>query len=292
MAHKNFYKNNQISTVFKYLWLSIAVINIFVPLIWMIIASFNKGKLLTNVSLGFDTTKFTLEHYKWLFTYKGNSAAMGSDFIMAFLRTLILALVTTVLGVLICAFSGYIFSRFRFYGKKQMLLGMMLLQMFPSFMGMIALFMIFRNFGWLNHPTAISFIYVASSIPTYTYLLRGYLTGIPMSIDEAAKLDGASQTQIFFKLIMPLSKPMLGFVAVNAFMAPWMDFMLPQQLLDKSHQNVAMFLWNLTDNLQPLYYNPLNFFAGALILAIPIMAVQIWSQKYVVYGLASGAEKG
>ncbi|OJF76179.1 MAG: ABC transporter permease [Treponema sp. CETP13] len=284
--------STQIGTVLKYIWLCLAIVLIVAPLLWMIVASFTKGKVLTNVPLGIDISKFSVEHYKWLFTYKSSSSAVVSDFLMAFGRTLVLAIVTTFLGVLICAFTGYIFSRFRFHGKKQMLLGMMLLQMFPSFMGMIALFMIYRNFGWLNHPTAISFIYVAGLIPTYTFLLRGYLTGIPMSIDEAATIDGASQSQIFFRLILPLSKPMLGFIAVNAFMTPWMDFMLPKQLLNNAHQNIAMMLYRLTDMYESVYYNPLHFFAGALILAIPIMIVQIWAQKYIVYGMASGAEKG
>ncbi|HZK20635.1 MAG TPA: ABC transporter permease subunit [Treponemataceae bacterium] len=286
------YKGNQIAAVFKYIWLFVAVILIVVPLAWMIVASFSKGKLLTNVPLGIKLDNLSLEHYKWLFTYKSNTSALASDFILAFIRTLILAVVNTVMGVLICAITGYVFSRFRFRGKKQLLLGMMLLQMFPSFMGMIALFMIYRNFGWLNNPTLISLIYVAGAIPTYTYLLRGYLTGVPLSIDEAATIDGASQTQIFIRLILPLSKPMLGFIAVNAFMMPWMDFMLPKVLLDRAHQNVAMLLFRLTDSMQPTYYSPLNFFAGALMLAIPIMAVQIWAQKYVVYGMAAGAEKG
>ena len=123
-------------------------------------------------------------------------------------------------------------------------------------------------------------------------MLRGYLRGIPMSIDEAATIDGATQTQIFIKLILPLSKPMIGFVAVTAFMSPWMDYMLPQQLLNMKNQTVALYLFRLNDPLTPVYYNPLNFMAGALILAIPITIVQMCMQKYIVYGMAAGAEKG
>ena len=85
---------------------------------------------------------------------------------------------------------------------------------------------------------------------------------------------------------------MIGFVAVTAFMSPWMDYMLPQQLLNMKNQTVALYLFRLNDPLTPVYYNPLNFMAGALILAIPITIVQMCMQKYIVYGMAAGAEKG
>ena len=291
-AISSYVVKEKLQQIFLYVWLVLACIMVLTPILWMISASFTKGKLLENVPLLPDASKFSLEHFKYLFTYKSSTDAMASDFILSFWRTLTVAAVTTVGIVIISAMSGYVFSRFRFVGKKQMLLTMMLLQMFPSFMGMLALFMIFRSFGWLNTPLHLAWIYIAGSIPTNTYLLRGYLRGIPMSIDEAATIDGATQTQIFIKLILPLSKPMIGFVAVTAFMSPWMDYMLPQQLLNMKSQTVALYLFRLNDPLTPVYYNPLNFMAGALILAIPITIVQMCMQKYIVYGMAAGAEKG
>jgi arabinogalactan oligomer/maltooligosaccharide transport system permease protein len=188
--------------------------------------------------------------------------------------------------------TGYVFSRFRFKGKKPILISFLLLQMFPSFMGIIALFMIFRTFGWLNKPLYLVFIYAAGAIPYNTYLIRGYMRSIPMAVDEAATIDGASKTAVFFKIILPLSTPIIGFLAVNAFMAPWMDYMLPFQLLNMQNQTVAIFLYRLTDPLITVYYNPLNFMAGALVLATPITLVQFYMQRYIVYGMAAGADKG
>ncbi|MCE5256226.1 MAG: ABC transporter permease subunit [Spirochaetaceae bacterium] len=278
--------------VFQYLWLIVICVAVLIPILWMIVASFTKGKLLSGIPLIPNFKDFSLEHYQYLFSYKSQSNAMFSDFISAFLRTLSVAVVNMATVVLLCSMSGYVFSRFRFKGKRTLLVTFLLLQMFPSFMGMIAIFMIFRAFGWLNKPMYLVFIYAAGAVPYNTYLIRGYMRSIPMSIDEAAMIDGASRTQIYFKILMPLAKSILGFIAVNAFMSPWMDYMLPNQLLNMQNQTVAIFLYRLTDSLSTMYYNPLNFMAGALLLAIPITAVQMYMQKYIVYGMAAGAEKG
>jgi len=237
-------------------------------------------------------SEFTLEHYKYLFTYKSQSNALVPDFVAALLRSLSVAVLNTGTVVLVTTMTGYVFSRFRFKGKKPILISFLLLQMFPSFMGIIALFMIYRTFGWLNKPLYLVFIYTAGAIPYNTYLIRGYMRSIPMAIDEAATIDGASKTSVFAKIILPLSTPIIGFIAVNAFMAPWMDYMLPFQLLNMQNQTVAIFLYRLTDPTITIYYNPLNFMAGALVLATPITLVQFYMQRFIVYGMAAGAEKG
>lgn len=283
---------NSILRFLHYLWLTLTCLVVLVPILWMISASLTKGKLLSGVPLIPDFSKFSLEHYEYLFTYKSQSGAQYSDFVAAFLRSLQIAVVNTFAVVLLTTITGFVFSRFKFRGKKSILVSFLLLQMFPSFMGMIALFMIYRTFGWLNKPILLVFIYAAGAIPYNTYLIRGYMRSIPLSIDEAALIDGASKTQIFTKIVLPLSTPIIGFIAVNAFMAPWMDYMLPNQLLNMQNQTVAIFLYRLTDPLITLYYNPLNFMAGALVLATPITIVQFYMQRFIVYGMAAGAEKG
>jgi len=283
---------NSILRFLHYLWLTLTCLVVLVPILWMISASLTKGKLLSGVPLIPDFSKFSLEHYEYLFTYKSQTGAQFSDFVSAFLRSLQIAIANTFAVVLLTTITGFVFSRFKFRGKKSILVSFLLLQMFPSFMGMIALFMIYRTFGWLNKPILLTFIYAAGAIPYNTYLIRGYMRSIPLSIDEAALIDGASKTQVFTKIILPLSTPIIGFIAVNAFMAPWMDYMLPKELLNMQNQTVAIFLYRLTDPLITLYYNPLNFMAGALVLATPITLVQFYMQRFIVYGMSAGAEKG
>lgn len=283
---------NAILRFLQYLWLTLICVTVLVPILWMITASLTEGKLLSGVPLIPDFSKFSPEHYEYLFNYKSQSNAQYSDFVSAFFRTLQIAVANTFAVVLLTTVTGFVFSRFKFRGKKPILISFLLLQMFPSFMGMIALFMIYRSFGWLNKPILMTFIYAAGAIPYNTYLIRGYMRSIPLSIDEAALIDGASKTQVFTKIVLPLSTPIIGFVAVNAFMTPWMDYMLPNQLLNQQNQTVALFLYRLTDPMVTLYYNPLNFMAGALVLAIPITIVQFYMQRFIVYGMTAGSEKG
>jgi len=278
--------------VFQYAWLLATCAIVLIPLVWMVVASLTKGKLLSGIPLIPDFSKFSLEHYAYLFTYQSMTGAPFSDFVAAFFRSLSVAVLNTFVVVIVTTLTGYVFSRFRFKGKKALLIAFLLLQMFPSFMSMIALFMIFRTFGWLNQPLWLVMIYAAGAIPYNTYLVRGYMGSIPRSIDEAAIIDGASKLEVFRKIMLPLAKPIIGFLAVNAFMAPWMDYMLPYQLLNMQNQTVAIFLYRLTDPFITVYYNPLNFMAGAIVLAVPITLVQFWMQKFIVYGMSAGAEKG
>ena len=278
--------------VFMYAWIITACILVIAPLLWMLMASLTKGKLLSGVSFLPGPGKLSLEHYQYLFSYRGQTGSLLPDFIAAFSRTLAVALLNTFVVVLFTTLSAYVFARVAFEGKRPILIGLLLLNMFPSFMSMIAIFMIFRALGWLNQSLYFVTFYLAGAVPFNIYLIRGYMRGIPKSIDEAATIDGASRMTIFTRIILPLSMPIVGFVALNAFMAPWMDYMLPFQLVDMRHQTVAIFLYRLTDPTITLYYNPLNFMAAGLILAIPIMIVNLLSQRYVIAGMTAGAEKG
>jgi arabinogalactan oligomer / maltooligosaccharide transport system permease protein len=282
-----------LATSAAYLWLLGGVTVVLVPIAWMVVAAFSKGILLNGVPLIPDPSKFSLEHFEYLFTYMSTSSQTMADYPGAFLRTLSIAVVNTIGVVTFGVITGFVFARLNFIGKKKLLLTMMVLQMFPSFMGMIALFLIFRQFGWLNQPMYLALIYTAGSIPYNTFLVRGFMRNIPKSLDEAAAIDGATNLQILVKILFPLIVPIIGFIAVSAFMAPWLDFMLQNVMLPARDQmTVAVWLYRTTDPFNTMFYNPLTFMAGALLIAIPVMVVQFFMQKYMVYGLTSGAEKG
>jgi len=282
-----------LASLAAYLWLIGGVVVVMVPIVWMIVAAFSKGILLSGVPLLPDPSKFSFEHFEYLFTYMSTSSQTMADYPGAFLRTLSIAVVNTIGVVFFGVITGFVFARLNFIGKKKLLLTMMVLQMFPSFMGMIALFLIFRTFGWLNQPLYLALIYTAGSIPYNTFLVRGFMRNIPRSLDEAAAIDGATNLQILRKILFPLIVPIIGFIAVSAFMAPWLDFMLQNVMLPaKDQMTVAVWLYRTTDPFNTMFYNPLTFMAGALLIAIPVMVVQFFMQKYMVYGLTSGAEKG
>ena len=278
---------------FLYAWLVVSVIVTLFPLLWMLWASLSKGKLLSGVALIPNAESFSWEHYVYLFTYS-SSTKEGNvpDYVAAFGRTLMVAVLNVGLVVVTSTMVGYAVSRFRFRGKKALMYSMLVLQLFPPFMGMFALLVIFRDFGWLKNANYLVLLYAAGAVPLNTFMLRGYFRAIPQSLDEAAMIDGATRTKTFTRILLPLVMPMVGFFAVNAFMAPWMDFMVPSAVLDKKSETLAVLLYRWTDVLQTQIYNPLNFMAGGLLLGIPIMIVQFYMQRYVMYGLTSGADKG
>lgn len=280
-------------SVFLYTWLLVTALVTLIPFTWMIWASLSKGKLLQSVDLFPNIKNFSLEHYQYLFTYSSTQKAGATpDFVGAFFRTLTVAFLNVGLVVTVSVMFGYAVSRFRFRGKKLVMYGMLVLQLFPAFMGMVAIMVMFRDFNWLRNPNYLVFLYAAGSIPLNVFMIRGYMASVPMSLDEAAMIDGASRTTTFIKILFPMILPMVGFIAVNSFMAPWMDFMLPSILLDKKSETLAVLLYRWTDRLTTLTYNPLNFFAGGLMVGVPIMIAQVYMQRFVIHGATEGADKG
>lgn len=273
-------------------WLIFMVLVCLLPVLWMVSAAFTKGADLKAVPIIPDVSKWDLSNFAFVFNHKSSTGPGLPDYPAAFIRTLLLALVNTVGVVLVSVIAGYVFSRLRFKGRKKMLLTMMVLQMFPSFMGMLALFFIFKQVGWLNNAMMLSVVYITGSIPYNTFLVRGFFQSIPRSLDEAAEIDGASKLQTLRIILLPLIVPIIGFIAINAFMSPWMDYMLQNVFLQADQQTVAVWLYRTTDPFDTLVYNPLRFMAGALVLAVPIMLIQMYMQRFMVHGLTAGADKG
>jgi len=225
-----------------------------------------------------------------------------TKFLIWYKNTFIIAILSMVLGVIFITGAGYVFARFKFKGKKAGLMGILVLQVFPSFMGLVAMFTLFQVFGLLGKPTALTILYVGGSVPGNIWLIKGYLSQIPKDLDESAMLDGASKSQIFFKIILPLSVPILSFVAVGQFMAPWMDYMLPKYLLDVQlagsvGTDIVSRQWTLAVGLFSMISNPQTtsytmFAAGALIVAVPITILYMLFQRYLIEGITAGATKG
>jgi len=193
-------------------------------------------------------------------------------------------------SVFISTLTSYVMSRFRFKGRLSGLLSIMVLQMFPSFLTMTALYILFLNFGMLDRLESLMLVYIAGQIPFSTWLMKGYLDGIPRSLDEAAQIDGASKIKIFYKIIMPLSFPMITFLAISQFMGPWMDIIFPRLLItSESKKTLAVGLFDLINN--NTNNNFTQFAAGAVLVAVPFTLLYVFLQKFIVQGIASAANK-
>lgn len=212
------------------------------------------------------------EAFNYLFT--------ETKFTTWYWNTLSIALINMFIGTVLITGAAYVFARFSFKGKRAGLLGILVLQAFPSFMGLIAMYVLFWRFGLLGQPRALSILYIGGSIPGNLWLIKGFLQQIPKDLDESAMIDGANKFQIFWHIILPLSVPILTFVAVTMFMGPWMDYILPGYLLNYYPQNapvgydvtnqwtLAVGLFKFITDLNYIHYSA--FAAGALLVGIPI----------------------
>ncbi|OTN75911.1 hypothetical protein A5886_000987 [Enterococcus sp. 8G7_MSG3316] len=268
----------------SYLLLILVVVVIIYPLLWTIGASFNPGNSLVSTSMIPENP--TLGHYLKLFSGE-NELYYGQWY----LNSLKISVFTMLLSLVFVSMTAYSFSRFRFSGRKNGLMLFLLLQMIPQFSALIAIFVLAQMLGLINSHWLLILIYVGGQIPMNTYLLKGYFDSIPIDLDESAKIDGASNTRIFWQILIPLSRPMLAVVAMNGFTGPLGDFALSSVLLrNPAYYTLPIGLYKLVTDKMGASYT--TFAAGAILISIPIALVFIALQKHFVSGLTAGGTKG
>ena len=230
--------------------------------------------------------EFGFDHYIRLFK--------ETDFLKWFFNTGIMGVATAALQTIFVLSMSYVLSRLRFKGRKGLMNFMLILGMFPGFLTMILIYKVFAQAGLTENmaPLGLIIVYCASSAMGY-YVSKGFFDTIPKSLDEAARVDGATRFQVFHKVILPLSKPIVIYTILMGFMAPWGDFMLASYLVHENSQGmsvaVGMFEWLSRTNLNTYYT---MFCAAGVIVAIPVTAVFLGLQKYYVEGVTGGAVKG
>ncbi len=249
------------------------------PCIWLILSSFNaNGSLLTLD--GFFPEAYSFDTFKTLFTEK-----VEHDYMRWFGNTLFVAGISCVISTVLVLAVSYTMSRYRFKSRKQMMKATLLLNIFPNFMNMTALFVIMTQFDLINNLWGLILLY--SSGATMGFLVqKGFFDTIPSTIYDAATLDGATDLRVFVSITLPLSKPMIVYTALTSFVWPWSDFMLPKLLLpDKSQWTVAIGLNWLDESKFSI------FAAGSVFIAVPIVALYIALSGYLIQGGAAGAVK-
>ena len=254
------------------------------PFVGILLESF---KTETNMQTPYLFPKeFGFDHYIRLFK--------ETDFFKWFINTGIMGIATAVLQTFFILSMSYVLSRLRFKGRKGLMNFMLILGMFPGFLTMILIYKVFADAGLTANmaPLGLIIVYCASSGMGY-YVSKGFFDTIPKSLDEAARVDGATRFQVFYKVIMPLSKPIVIYTILMGFMAPWGDFILASYLIHETSEGmnvaVGMYEWLSRTNLNTHYT---MFCAAGVIVAIPVVAVFLALQKYYVEGVTGGAVKG
>jgi arabinogalactan oligomer/maltooligosaccharide transport system permease protein len=279
MKKKPVRKKNIVDTVLTYIVLIAVCFIFFFPVLWLIMASFSKGGSIYDFD-GFFPSSFSFDGFIKLFTDTGMY-----DYPDWLKNTLFVAICASVLGTILVILTAYTISRFEFKSRKTLMKSTLVLSMFPSFMGMTALYLMMVNFGLVNKLWSLILIYAAGA-PMGYLVQKGYFDTISNSIYEAARIDGATNNGIFRRITLPLSKPIIVYTALTSFAWPWSDFILPNLLLkNKDNWTVAVGLMHLGET------EFTRFAAGAIFIAVPIVILYFALSKFLVQGVSAGAVK-
>ena len=257
------------------------------PVLWVIMTSF-RGEKGSYVSTFFPQS-FTLDNYTRLFT---DTSLL--NFPQMFCNTLIIAICSCLLSTFFVLSAAYCLSRLRFRMRKPFMNMAMILGLFPGFMSMIAVYFILKAVG-LTEGSMIRFALIlcySGGAALGFQIAKGFFDTTPFAIDEAAMIDGCTRWQVFTKITLPLSKPLIVYTVLTAFMAPWVDFIFAKVICraNADQYTVAIGLWKM---LEKEYIDSwyTSFAAGAVLISIPIALLFLKLQKYYVDGMA-GAVKG
>ena len=276
--------SRRISNFFVYIVLGIITVVWLFPFFGLVLESFKVDTTAMDGEL--IPKEFGFDNYIRLFT--------ETDFLTWFKNTAVMGIATAFFQTLFVLSMSYTLSRLRFKGRKTLMNIMLILGMFPGFLTMILIYKVFADAGLTMQmaPIGLVIVYCASSGMGY-YISKGFFDTIPKTLDEAARVDGATRMQVFYKVIMPLSGSIIIYTILMGFMAPWGDFMLASYI---NHENsagmsvaVGMYEWTSKTMLNTNYT---MFCAAGVVVAVPVTTVFLLLQKYYVEGVTGGAVKG
>ncbi|MEE0314276.1 MAG: ABC transporter permease subunit [Butyrivibrio crossotus] len=276
-----------IGNIFVYIILTALSIIWLFPIVWIILISFKKDKGMYMSTLF--PKEYWFGNYKKLFTDTNII-----NFPQMFLNTLIIAIFCCIISTFFVLCVSYVMSRMRFRMRRPFMNIALILGMFPGFMSMIATYYILKSIGLTEGSmirVALIMVYSGGSGLGF-YIAKGFFDTIPKSVDEAAYIDGATRWQVFTRITIPLSKPIIVYTVLNSFMGPWLDFIFCKVICgtDQRFYTVSVGLWNMLE--KEYVYNWFNCFAaGAVVVSVPIATLFLIMQKFYQEGV-SGAVKG
>jgi len=258
------------------------------PFIYLMLHSFRAdGGVVTNDAVL--PHRFTFQHYIELFA---PSTDTSLNFPRWFMNTFVVACFSCVISTISVLAVSYAFSRLRFGIRKKLMNIAMILGMFPGFMTMIAIYYLLKIMGLDGNLIALVLCYSCGAGLGFQ-ISKGFFDTIPRALDEAATIDGATKNQIFWKIILPMSKPIVVYTILTAFIGPWTDFILAKIIMQDNYDNytVAIGLQKMLANeYKTTYYQ--QFLAGSVVVAVPITLLFLKMQKYYVEGVTAGGVKG
>lgn len=258
------------------------------PLIWIVSASFKNQFDVLSTEIEIIPSEPTLENYEALFN---PASATGGYFWNWFGNSVFIAVMTTILSVFLAATAAYALSRYRFHGKRPATTFFLVSQMFPAVILLVPLFQLLGiQLRLLNTPWALILAYATTAVPFCVLMLKSYFDTLPIELEEAARIDGCSQLEAFWRILLPLSVPALVVVFLFNFLTAWNDYFLARILLSKEE----LLTWPLgLQRFQQQFQTQWNELAAASILiSIPVVLLFLYSSKWLVSGVTAGGVKG
>jgi len=277
----------------------IGVVIALFPVAYIVSAAFNGDNSLSGSSL--IPRQLTLDNFRSLFGTQrhttGHATFQNAHYLSWFGNSMIVAGGTALLTVLLSALAAYAFSRFRFRGRRMGMLTLLLIQMFPQLLAVVAIYLIVLNTGdvfrfiGLNTLPALIIVYLGGAMGVNTWLMKGFFDTIPSELDESARVDGATPAQVFWGVVLPLAAPVLAVIALISFISTLNEFVIASVILETQQKfTLPVGLWQFIDQKYSEHWGP--FAAGVLIAAIPAALLFAFLQRYIVEGLTQGAVKG
>ncbi len=283
-------KMTTLQKILLHLLLIICVGMTIMPVVLVFFSSLKESSTLISTSLIPKFSELSLVNYKRLLT--------ETPFLRWVWNTVVVSALSSIIAIIVTALAGYAFSRFKFFGRKNGLMAMILLQMFPAAMAMVAIFSMLQYLGdmtggliGLDSLLGLALVYIGAGIPFNTWMIKGYVDSLPKELEESALIDGAGTTKTFTRIILPLMGPILAVVAIFNFISPYSDFIFPSVVIfDESKYTLAVGMQSfISGNFST---NWSLFTAGSILGAIPIMVLFFVLQGFLVEGLTKGAVKG
>lgn len=283
-------KMTTLQKILLHLLLIICVGMTIMPVVLVFFSSLKESSTLISTSLIPKFSELSLVNYKRLLT--------ETPFLRWVWNTVVVSALSSIIAIIVTALAGYAFSRFKFFGRKNGLMAMILLQMFPAAMAMVAIFSMLQHLGdltggliGLDSLLGLALVYIGAGIPFNTWMIKGYVDSLPKELEESALIDGAGTTKTFTRIILPLMGPILAVVAIFNFISPYSDFIFPSVVIfDESKYTLAVGMQSfISGNFST---NWSLFTAGSILGAIPIMVLFFVLQGFLVEGLTKGAVKG
>jgi multiple sugar transport system permease protein len=274
-------KNVLIRVFALYLPLAILLIFLLFPFYWTFVTSIKPDKELYGSVVTYWPLNTTFESYRKLF--------FEFNFLQPMYNSFLVAMITMLLSLAVSVLAAYAFSRYRFKGRKIFMMLFLTNNMFPTVLLLIPLYSIMRNIGMLYTPMSLVLSYTTFTIPFSVWLLNGYLNDLPLSLEEAAMVDGANKAQAFTRIIFPVLVPCLVATGVYIFMTSWNEYTFAVMFTNEANRTIPVALKNLIGQLG-VQWDLLT--AGGIITIIPVCIMFFFAQKRLVEGLTAGAVKG